>query len=360
MQPVIDQSIAGNFGAPSGPSSSVPGMLGDSYITTTGVAYNLGGVGEFRALVPYGGRYKCADNTGPVPTNRVSFVYKHFHNALQSETLLNGARVATTNGQIDSYILGVEKAFLDNWASLEIRVPFYGGSVINNTLPNNSFISSPAFGNLSFILKALWSRSDTFALGGGLGIDVPTAGNSTGLADGVAISYNQKSAYLAPFVAFLGTPSDNWWYQGVVQFSFATGRNEMFIPAAAIGPGVDINAQFQEQHLVFITFNAGKWITRTYDGRGVAAIAEMNYTATLNETHVSLVTDGVGNSATLTNFANNQNVLALTTGVHFQITPVSNLRIATVVPLKGGNAGDPLARDRYFDAELSVQFNRYW
>lgn len=350
--PVADNLVASDFGASSGPSSAVPGMLGDSYISLTNVAYTVGG-NAILTTVPYGGRYKCADNTGPVPTNRVSFQYKHYHNALQGQGLTGGLLTAS-NGQIDSYTLGVEKAFLDNWASLEVRVPFYGGSLIDPAAGRTA-ISSPSFGNLSFILKVLWSRSADFAWGGGLGVDVPTASNVSGW-DG--FQYDQQAVYLAPFVAFLGTPNDDWWYQGVVQFSFASGSNAMSRSALNLPP---LSARFHEQDLVFVTLNGGAWLFRNrINGTGLAAITELNYTATLDATQFVTATDGAGGRVVLSNFANHQNVLNLSAGLHRQITRQSNIRVGAVVPLRGASTSNRLARDRFFDAEVSVQYNRTW
>lgn len=352
--PLVDDLIASNFGAANSQPAAVPGMLGDSYITGTAVQYALGGQ-TLRALVPYGGRYKCADNTGPIPTNRVSFQYKHYNGALQAQ-LDDAGTVTSSSGNIDSYILGVEKTFLDNWASLELRIPFYAGSIGIGDPGNESDLVSPKFGNLSFILKVLWSRSDTFALGGGLGIDVPTAGNAHAvlLDNQQTIDYLFREVYIAPFIAFLGTPRDDIWYQGVLQFSFVAGRNQ--VRSRGI---IDSDLAYPEQNLMFLTLNGGKWFYRDPSRsfmQGMAGILELNWTATLNDTAV--VTDGA--LTTIANFANQQNVFNLSAGLHCQLTRLTNLRVAAVVPLRGSNNGDPVAQNRYFDSEVSVQVNRRW
>lgn len=354
-----------DFGASSGPSSSTPGMLGDSYITGTAVSYTLGG-NSFTSIIPYGGRYKCADNTGPVPTNRVSFAYKHFANPLQSQQF-DGVTETQTNGDIDSYTLGIEKTFLQGDASLEIRVPFYAGSVFNNNAAGTqgSFMESPTFGNLSFIFKTLLSRTDTMAFGAGLGIDVPTAEDTTGRAlDLQDITYSQGETYIAPFISFLAVPNDDWWMQGVVQFSFVAGQNKFFSPAAASGSGSagDITAYFQNQNMVFVTLNAGKWIYKNPSSGfmpGIAAISEINWSTNLENTNVTSVNDPGGLNVTIANFANAQNVINLTLGMHFQLSPISNLRVSAVAPLTSGS-DDNVDRNRYFDGEVSVQYNRYF
>lgn len=116
-----DTSVSSGFGAASGPSSSTPGMLGDSYITGAHVNYTLNTGESFSATIPYGGRYKCADNTGPVPTDRVSFAYKHFHNALDqiSTDATGGMTPQSSTGHIDMYTLGLEKSFMDQLFSVE-------------------------------------------------------------------------------------------------------------------------------------------------------------------------------------------------------------------------------------------------
>ena len=61
---------------------------------------------------------------------------------------------------------------------------------------------------------------------------------------------------------------------------------------------------------------------------------------------------------TASNFANEQHIFNLTLGTHLQLTDRSNLRVSGVVPLRESNPLDNTARNRYFDGELSVQFNR--
>jgi hypothetical protein len=354
---------ADSFGSASGPSSGVPGMLGDSYIVGAAVNYDLNG-DVFRTIIPYGGRYKCADNTGPVPTNRVSFAYKHFHNALQSHIIEDAGPITYANGQIDSYTLGVERTIFQDRASLEIRVPFYAGSVrqADSTGALSSSMTAPMFGNLSFIYKQLFYRDSTLALGGGLGIDIPTADDTQGRAlDAQNVFYSSKQTYIAPFVAFLSVPNDTWWVQGVVQFSFVTGSNELFSPVEQTGGTGDTTIFYQEQDLVFTTLNVGRWIYKEPSRSflpGIAAIAELNWTATLDNTEVVAFDAGGGLNITVANFANQQNIFNLTLGTHLQLTDTSNLRISGVVPLRGSNPIDNTARNRYFDGELSVQYNR--
>lgn len=363
----MTSSQADSFGSASGPSSGVPGMLGDSYIIGTAVDYTLG-TSTYRTVVPYGGRYKCADNTGPVPTNRVSFAYKHFHNALQS-TIDDGTAATFGNGQVDSYTLGVEQLIFQNRASLELRVPMYAGSVLNanSAGAEQSITTTPAFGNLSFILKTLFYRDSTLAIGGGIGLDIPTAEDTDIIVLGAQpVTYSSKQYYIAPFLAFLSTPNDMWWTQGVVQFSFVSGSNELFAPGTATGSGVttDTTLRFHEQDMVFTTFNVGRWLYKDPSRSfmpGVALMGELNWTATLDHTNV-VNFDDPGGAATisLANFANEQHIFNMTLGTHLQLTDRSNLRVSGVVPLRSNNPGDAIDRNRYFDGELSVQFNRLY
>ena len=365
-----DTSVSSGFGAASGPSSSTPGMLGDSYITGAHVNYTLNTGESFSATIPYGGRYKCADNTGPVPTDRVSFAYKHFHNALDqiSTDATGGMTPQSSTGHIDMYTLGLEKSFMDQLFSVEFRMPFYGGGVFQDPFANNggSFLESPNVGNLSVILKTLFTRNDRLAIGGGLGIDFPTSENSSGQALNLqSIDYENDAMYLAPFIAFLATPSEDTWVQGVLQFSFVANQgNGLFTPANAGGGGGggggDIGLNFREQDLVFLTVNAGRWLYREPSRgwfTGIAAMAELNYSATLDETNVTSATSG-NLTVSMANFANHQDIINLTLGLHVQVTELTNMRISAVAPLTGGGDKIGLQRDRYFDSEVSVQVNR--
>jgi hypothetical protein len=118
------------------------------------------------------------------------------------------------------------------------------------------------------------------------------------------------------------------------------------------------NGPFTEQNLLHVDLSAGRWLYRddyARYGTGLAALFELHYTTTIQDADaVPFVTPGsIAAGGTITNAFNRIDVLNLTAGLHFQLTDLSNLRVAAVVPLRT----DP---DRQFDSEIQVSFNRYF
>jgi hypothetical protein len=77
----------------------------------------------------------------------------------------------------------------------------------------------------------------------------------------------------------------------------------------------------------------------------------VHYTTTVQDTD----TVGLGNNSflagSISNDANRQDLLNLTSGLHAQLGPLSALRVGAVVPLRD-------QPDRVFDSEVQVSLNR--
>ncbi len=113
--------LAGTFGAAAGPESAAPNMIGDFFgsggAQLSGTLFN----GDNVSAGASGGdrRYKIVESNSPVPTDRVFFNYHFFANPLVN---VDGQSV-----DLHRYTFGLEKAFLDDWFSVELRVPFSSG-----------------------------------------------------------------------------------------------------------------------------------------------------------------------------------------------------------------------------------------
>jgi hypothetical protein len=86
-------------------------------------------------------------------------------------------------------------------------------------------------------------------------------------------------------------------------------------------------------------------------------MVELHYTSTMQDADMLAVFSTPSaldpSLAILRNPANRFDILNLTTGLHFNVTQLSDLRVGVVVPLRpGGN--------RQFDSEIQVSFNRYF
>ena len=58
-----------------------------------------------------------------LPTDRVFFLYNHFHNALRLQT-----QNTSTTDNVDQFTFGFEKTSDDGQWSFELRMPFSGGA----------------------------------------------------------------------------------------------------------------------------------------------------------------------------------------------------------------------------------------
>jgi len=98
-----------------------------------------------------------------LPRDRFIFNYDYFNNA-----------ALTPNGiDVNRFAFGFEKTFFNGNTSIEVRLPVAG------TLDSSGVIGAQSrdtvLGNLRITPRALLYRSDTFAVGTGLGIALPTA-----------------------------------------------------------------------------------------------------------------------------------------------------------------------------------------
>jgi hypothetical protein len=225
---------------------------------------------------------KVADNNSPLPEDRLSFRYNHFHNAL-SVTGLGGPvipapgesfgiqQTATRDYDVESYTFSVEKTFFDRFMSVELRVPFRttlasrldlsAGSVtsagpetdqfgnpilqVNPTLANTLGREDTEWDNLSMILKAALYRSRGLTVSAGSGVGIPTARDThvrvTDFLGTVRppnvfeasiqrirdIEVNNSTWSLSPFFAAVTTPTERFFAQGFLQFDFPLNSSKI-------------------------------------------------------------------------------------------------------------------------------------
>jgi hypothetical protein len=160
--------------------------------------------------------------------------------------------------------------------------------------------------------------------------------------------------HLLPYVGFFDQLGENWFMQGFFGLDFATTGNDVVVgpPGRAVG-------RLNEQNLMHADLSLGRWLSRTPEamyGQGLAAIFELHYTTTIQDSdaiNFGSITQAGFVGGTLNNPANRVDVLNLTSGLHWQITELSNFRVGCVVPLR-------VSPDRAFDAEIQASFNRYF
>ncbi|MFG0290361.1 MAG: hypothetical protein ACF8CQ_19435 [Rhodopirellula sp. JB044] len=329
--PLTANTAANNFAAAgatslasttaSGGGLDAPNMLGDSpgYGPTFGSPpYTVGSPAILR--------YKVTENVSPIPQDRVFFTYSHFDGALS----VNG----NDSTYAARYTLGGEKTFLDGLFSFEMRALISDGFDFQQTAP--PLQRAGEFGNLQMSLKSLLYSSDTCMIGGGLSLSVPTA-DDLNIA---TVEIKNETVYLAPFLGFVNTPCEDWFFQGFMQSDFALGGNSVL--QGGVEQGV-----FQDQHLLYTSLSAGCWLLRD-DSRdalinGLAAMSELHYTTAFNEG------DSVGTGIGPLQAPGSIDVVNTTAG--FVINKgLTNIRVAGSVPLDWD--------DRFYDSEFQVQINR--
>lgn len=275
------------------------------------------------------------DNNSPVPQNRVYFRFNHFSDA-QSVVGLGDTTVppgilpnARRTFDVEGYTFGVEKTFLCDRASVELRVPFTtglglhqnfipgvvtgaaGGRDVNgNPLLNTATIpggtlgtDATDFGNLTLIFKGMFLKNDCWAVSGGLGLDLPTASSTryrivdfsapTTVGSVVSserlrtIDIGNNTVNLAPFLAALWTPTETFFVQGFSQIDVPAGRDPIHYHVEKTGrfgaggaatglpqaiaaglsqlPPFDQSAGIADQTLLHLDLGVGYWFNRDQD-----------------------------------------------------------------------------------------------
>ncbi len=344
---------------------STPNMFGDSFFSR----------GQILGLTPstHGGiidipgvqRAKIAENNSPLPRDRAYFTYQHFHNAIRAEDFsweVPGYAFRQVDFSVNRYVVGFERAFLDNLFSADIRIPFQDTTWFNASpwppFPGvNDFLftartDSGSLGNISVTVKGLLHESERCAISAGLMVDVPTGPSVSGEMYFMPYRLENESVHLGPFVGALYRPGDNWFCQGFLQVDVDLNGNSFHVNDWTDTP-IEVGV-VQDQTLLYVDLSVGRWLLRRPRSSfltGVAGLLEFHYTTTLE--NADLVTASwpppgllqVGNSFGHVDITN------LTAGLHFQCRRGLDLRVAAVAPLQSSDS------DRSFDFELVAQVN---
>jgi hypothetical protein len=349
-------------------------------------------------------------------------------------------RVASANGIGPTFVPGGQQIFTDPVGNLFFfpgGVPAGGPGAGN--IPYNQILTTPTpqntrgsedteFGNMSVILKGLLFRSDWLSFSGGVGVGIPTAQDTrvrvTDYVGGVGLPFADEQRVrtfnvandtwgLAPFLAFLATPSDRLYVQGFVEvevplnkstigytetlpiianpsiptgFNTAAQLNQLGIPSSAniLLPPFAYKDHIRDQTLLDVDLGAGYWVYRDSSCgaflTGLAPTVEVHYTHSLNKAqlvelprdslHLPLPT-GIVAGNDLGQFVNTPNFgpNAPSPTVGSQRGPIDIVDLtAGVTALFGNNFtvatgfSFPLTQNsnRTFDWEYTVQLNYYF
>lgn len=327
--------------------SRTPDIFGDSFIPVSAnidIASLTGMTAPNTSFVdtdlPLGGgmrRFKN-EHARALPTDRVFFLYNHFHNALRFQT-----QNSSTTDSVDQFTFGFERTSDDGQWSFELRMPFSGDVDLSG---DGASVQSNGVGNLVGTLKRLLYSDPTFAAAVGLAVVVPTGSDSsvTFRNSNARIDFENEAVHLLPYIALQSSPDDNWFFHAFCQVDIAANENEVSL----IGNGFTDSDSLADQTLLYLDGSAGYWWYQSADDSGLtglASVLELHYTTTLNDADTAIL-----NGAFIGNFENRFDVLNLTAGVHSEWSGNTAVRVAVVVPLDRD--------ERFFDSETQVSVIR--
>jgi hypothetical protein len=326
-------SSAKLFSGSGAPGSSATFNYG--YLYQYDVALNLPSPGS-GGLV---GIQKLVENSSPIPRDRLFFNYSMFQN------------VGFTPSGIDvnRFVFGFEKTFLNQMCSFELRAPF-ASTLSSDQVSGRTGATNTEFGNLTMYGKVLLSSGQNYAVGGGLGVAVPTADNiNVSDPNGNSIVQLQnRTVSILPYLGGVYTPNSQLYTQAILQLYTPTSGNPALVNA---GNGLTQVGNLNDPNWIFASFNAGYWVYRTAPTERLSGIApqiELHYNKTLN------TTDGINAGAFhLGSSLNNIEMINMVAACNFEMYGRSYVSVAYVAPVTGGP-------DRFFDGEWRILCNRLW
>jgi hypothetical protein len=204
--------------AGSGSFAGVANMIGDLGVRGYAVTKSASGKSKATRLPLVGqGGFKIAENESPRPQTRVFLNYNYFNTV----NTLGG-----TNFGLHRETIGFEYAFMDNNASVGMRLPLLQKD-------SSGGVSVDGFGDLSVILKyAVINDCQTGnVLSGGLVVTAPT-GREVRLADGT----NLHGVLLQPWTGFI-VNSDSFYAHGFGSVVIPTVSQDVTFASIDVGVG---------------------------------------------------------------------------------------------------------------------------
>ncbi len=323
-------------------------MFGDSFIplnATITIGTPTAGQPKGVLDLPLAGgsrRFKN-EHARALPTDRVFGTYHHFHNALEASALTPGFR--STDANVDRFTLGFEKTFAEGNASVELRLPM---SVPVSLSSPDALYRTDTVGDLVVTLKGLLYSDESQAFALGLAINTPT-GNDLNVslpnsgAGGTNLTLDNNALHLIPFLAYQAAPTDDFFFNGFLQFDSPTNSNSAQVRNNA---AVD-NLKITDQTLMYVDTSFGYWLFRDPEAEfltGLAGLLELHYTTALTSADVAADRNNV---VTFGSNAGSLDAINMTFALHTEIARNTIIRAGYVTPLRDGN-------HRFFDSEFTI------
>jgi hypothetical protein len=286
-------------------------------------------------------RMKIAENVSPIPQDRFFFSFNHFDRSVFS------ADPGIPLIDLQRYTVGVEKTFYSGLGSLEIRAPMVDGldaDQISGVPGNEGF----EFGDLTITPKVLLAGNRTTRLSAGMGIQVPTADDSTwtGVDGGLATSLvvENTAVHLKPFLGLMHTPNSRAFMIAYAQLDVDVSGYDI-TSTNALGT---LSDDFNDPLFLYLDIQYGYWIYQNCNCcsggvTGVAPVIELHYATNLED-----FDDPLGPGVAIDPTADTVHILNLTGGLKFRLGCNTMLTVAAAVPLRDED-------NRQFDWEMISQ-----
>jgi hypothetical protein len=349
--PYADALAQQGMGVPSGPASTAPYMIGDMF--------GSGGIfvmtSSYEGIAPSPGgtvpRFKMAENTSPLPQDRLYFDYSFYNNVPIADPAISVNAVAP----------GFEKTFFSGLVSFEMRMPLastlddkiYLADASGNS-PGPTHISGE-IGDMAMAFKGLFLRCQHCLLSGGLSMTLPTAedtliyGQPTSTSPSVV--FDHKSIHVMPFLGMLWTPSPRCFAISYLQFDIDTNGDPVSVDE---GNGLTGIGRYRDPTFMYFDFAVGYWVCKRpspcYFLTGLAPVFEVHVNQALARGPVLSTPGGfqIGgdiNGDPLSKIS----IVDLTVGVHAELCCRTLVTFAYCAPA---------TTDRQFDGQFRLLVNR--
>jgi hypothetical protein len=298
------------------------------------------------------GRVKIAENTSPLPRDRIFHNFSYFDNV----------PLAAGGVNVSRFTPGFEKTLFDGVMSVEMRFPM--AVTLDNTIVVDGVTNTDEveFGNLSVPLKVLLYADPTFACSLGLQVTLPTADDTrVFLQNGTELVHIENEAvHLMPFLGALYTPNDRFFAQGFLQFDVDSGGNG--VSALGVTPVLDqatnltllqtnssltYVGNLRDATLMYIDVGLGYWLFRNSAARGLTGLApifEVHVNQSIEKAEVLST-----NVLRIGSVSDNVSTTNAVIGANLQFGQNTGLTIAYATPLSDSPYD--------FDGEVRVLFN---
>jgi hypothetical protein len=299
--------------------------------------YNFVTVAQIAAEGGVVGRQKMSEDANPMPRDRLIFDYDYF----------SGATLTPGGIDVHRFVVGFEKTAFDGRASLEVRVPF--ASTLDSTSTMGMQSRNTELGDIRITPRFLAYASETFNVGVGVGVFLPTAADTlVRSVDGTdLVRFRNNSLSFSPYVGVLFTPNDRLYGQGWVSFDLDTQGTS--VSANTTGGGLLSIGQYRNGTQSNLDAQLGYWMINSRDNnlrfRALGPFVELHYGTDLSNPTT------LQSGSFLIGGGRQADQLNLSAGLTAQLNNRLNVQLGATVPVINNNDA------RSFDWQVGVRVN---